>query len=154
MKSFFLDIDTTKRIKLDSILEKLTQRHNRRESARFDMSQDDCDNQVCVSTQFMQIQKNQSIHLQESLDHFCNALPVFGINSAKYHLNLIKSYSLPILVNERDNEPTVIKRTKQLIPLKFGVFQLLDIMNFLGGATNFDSFLMAYKTSETKRFCP
>ena len=30
MKSFFLDIETTKRIKLDSILEKLTQRHNRR----------------------------------------------------------------------------------------------------------------------------
>ena len=98
--------------------------------------------------------KNQSIHRQEFLDHFCKALLVFGFNSANYHLNLIKSYLLPILVNERDNEPTVIKKTNQLIPLKFGVFQLLDIMNFLGGATNLDSFLTAYKTSETKGFCP
>ena len=98
--------------------------------------------------------KNQSIHRQEFLDHFCKALLVFGFNSANYHLNLIKSYLLPIFVNERDNEPTVIKRTNQLIPLKFGVFQLLDIKNFLGGATNLDSFLTAYRTSETKGFCP
>ena len=31
---------------------------------------------------------------------------------------------------------------------------MLDIMNFLRGATSLDSFLKAYKTSETKRFFP
>ena len=56
MKNLFFDIQTTK-IKLGTILEKLTQRHNRRESARFDMSQDDCDNEICASTQFLQMQK-------------------------------------------------------------------------------------------------
>ena len=115
MKNLFLDIETTKKIKLGSILEKLTQRHNRQESGRVDMSQDDCDNGICVSTQFLQIQKNQLIDLQESLERFCNVLPVFGFNSAKYNLNSIKSYLLPILVNERDIEPTVIKKVNQFI---------------------------------------
>ena len=79
---------------------------------------------------------------------------MFGFNSAKYDLNLVKSYFLPILVNERDTEPTVIKKANQFILLKFGDIQLLDITNFLSGATRLDSFLMAYKTSDTKRFFP
>ena len=57
VKNLFLDIETTIKIKLGNILEKLTQRHIRREHARFDMSQDDCDNEVCASTQFLQIQR-------------------------------------------------------------------------------------------------
>ena len=61
---------------------------------------------------------------------------------------------LAILVNERDIEPSVIKKANQFISFKFGDIQLLDIMKFLGGATSFDSFLKAYKTSETKGFFP
>ena len=59
---------------------------------------------------------------------------------------------LPILVNERDIEPTVIKKANQSISFKFGDIQLLDIMNFLGGEISLDSFLKAHKTSETKGF--
>ena len=149
MKNLFLDIETLK-IKLGSILEKLTQRHNRREQEELD----DCDNETYASTQFLQIHKNQLIDLQESLERYCNVLPVFGFNSAKYDINLIKSYLLPILINERDIEPTVIKKANQFISFEFGDIQLLDIMNFLGGATSLDSFLKAYKTSETKGFSP
>ena len=154
MKNLFPDIETTIKIKPGNNLEKLTQRHNRRESARFDMSQDDCDNEICASTQFLQIQKNQLIDLQESLERHCKVLPVFGFNSAKYDLNLIKSFLLPILVNEREIEPTVIKKANQFISFKFGDIQLWDIMNFLGGLTSLDSFLKAYRTSETERFFP
>ena len=68
MKLLFLDIETTVWIKFGSILEKLIQRHNRREHARFDMSQDDCDYEICASTQFLQIQRSQLIDLQESLE--------------------------------------------------------------------------------------
>ena len=100
------------------------------------------------------IQKNQLIDLQESLERYCNVLPVFGYNSAKNDLNLIRSYLLPIHINERDIEPTVIKKPNQFISFKFGDIQLLDIMNFLGGAASLDSFLKAYKTSETKGFFP
>ena len=95
MKNLVLNIETTTKIKLGSILEKLTQRHNRKEQADLD----DCDNETCASTQFLQIQKIQLIDLQESLERYCNVLPVFGFNSAKYDLNLIKSYLLPILIN-------------------------------------------------------
>ena len=42
-------------------------------------------------------------------------LPVFGFNSAKYDLNLFNSYLLPILMSERDIEPTVIKKANQSI---------------------------------------
>ena len=152
MKNLFLDIERTLKINLGSTLEKLTQRHNQRESARFDMIQYDCDNEICASTQFLQIQENQLIDLQESLERYGNVLPLFGFNHAKYNLNLIKSYLIPILVNERDIEPTVIKKANHSISFKFGDIQLLNIMNFLGGATSLDSFLKAYKISETKRF--
>ena len=150
LKNLFLDIETTIKIKLSSIVEKLTQHHNRREQADLD----DCDNETYASTQFLQIQKNHLIDLQESLERYCNVLPVFGFNSAKYDINLIKSYLLLILINERDIEATVIKKTNQFISFKFGDIQPLDIMNFLGGATRLDSFLKAYKTSETIGFFP
>ena len=115
MKNLFFDIETTINIKLGSILEKLSQRHNRREQADLD----DCDNETCTSTQFLQIQKKQLIDLQEHLERYCNVLPIFGFNSAKYDLNLIKSYLLPILVNERNIGPTVIKKSELVYLVQF-----------------------------------
>ena len=67
---------------------------------------------------------------------------------------MIKSYLLSILVNEQDIAPTVIKKANQFVSFKFGDIQLLDTMNFLGGATSPDSSLKAYKTKETKGFFP
>ena len=98
------------------------------------------------------MQKNQLIELQEHLVRYCDVLPVFGFNSAKYDINLIKSYLLPILINERNMEPTVTKKANQFVSFKFGDVQLLDFMKFLGGATSPNSFLKAYKTAETKGF--
>ena len=57
MKNLFFDIKTMIKIKMGRIFEKFTQLHNRPEGARFIMSQDDCDNEICASTQFLQIQK-------------------------------------------------------------------------------------------------
>ena len=51
-------------------------------------------------------------------------------------------------------EHTVIQKANQFVSFNFGDVQLLDIMNFLGGATSLDSFLEAYKTAETKGFFP
>ena len=107
-----------------------------------------------LSTQFLQMQKNQLFDLQEHFERYCKVLPVFGIDSAKFHINLIKSYLLPILVNERGIEPTVLKKANPFVSFKFGDIQLLDIMNFVGGATSLDSFLKAYKTKETEGFLP
>ena len=110
---------------------------------KFDMKQDDCENKTSASTQFIQIQKNQFSELQKHLEPYCDVLPVFGFNSAKYGLKFFKAFLLPILVNEQDIKPSVIKKTDQFISFKSGDVQLLDIMIFLGGATNIDSFLKA-----------
>ena len=62
MKKLFFDIETTtKKIKLGSILEKLNQGHNRGQQADLD----ECDNKICMSTQFLQLQSKQLIHIQE-----------------------------------------------------------------------------------------
>ena len=86
------------------------------------------------------------------MGQFCNVLPVFDFNSTKYDLNLIKPYLLPILVDERDIEPTVIKIVNQFNSLKFSDNQVLDLMKIFVEATSPYSFLKAYKTSKTKEF--
>ena len=79
---------------------------------------------------------------------------MFGFNSAKHDFSLIRSYLLPILVFERDTEPTPIMKVNQFISFKFGDIQPVVTMNFLGGAISLDSFLKAFKTSETKLLFP
>ena len=152
MKLNFFELETAINIKLCAILEQLNQRRN-----RVSNFVDDCiveEEERDLSTHFLQMQKNQLIDLQEHFERYCNVLPVFGFNSPKYDINLIKTYLLPILVNEQDVEPTVIKKANQFVSFKFGDIQLLDIMNLLSGATSLDSLLKAYKTKETKGFFP
>ena len=103
------------------------------------------------------MQKSQLKDLQEHFERYCKTLPVFDFNSAKYDINLINLYLLPILVNERQKqqiEPADIKKANNFVSFKFGDVQLLDIMNFPGRATSLDSFLKAYKAEETKGFSP
>ena len=155
MKIKFIEEETAIKIKVSSILERLNQRHSHREQVT-DFDDDEYFNDIAeeneLSTQFFQMQNYQPIDLQEHFERYCNILPVFGFNSAKYDINLIKLYLLPIPVNERQIEPTLIKKSSQCVSFKFGDAQLLDILNFLGGATSLDSFLKAYKTEETKSF--
>ena len=94
--------------------------------------------------------KNVSHDLQNSLEEYISALPVFGFSGSRYDLNLIKSCLIPILINEKNLEPRVMKKTNQFIALKFGNVQLLGILNFFSGATTLDYFLKAYEASETK----
>ena len=61
---------------------------------------------------------------------------------------------LPIVVNERDIEPTVTEKANQFVSFKFSDTLLLDLMTFLDGATSPDNFLKTYRTNETKRFFP
>ena len=105
-----------------------------------------------MSTQFLRIQKSQSIDLKEHLERYANTLPVFGFNSGRYDLDLIKSYQFPFLTC--DKETSVIKKASDFISFKFGDVQLSDIMKFLGGATTLYSFLKVYKASERKDSFP
>ena len=156
IKLKFLEIETAIKGKLTRTLESLNERRyrNQRVFEFEDPCFEDDNAEKDASTQFLQMQKNQLIELQEHLQHYCNVLPVFVFISAKYDINLIKSYLLPILINEWNMEPTVNKKANQFASFKFGDVQLLDIMNFLGGATSLDSFPKAYKTAETESFFP
>ena len=112
MKLNFIAVETAIKIKLCAILEQLNQRRNRAE--RVSIFVDDCiveEEEKDLSTQILQMQKNQLIDLHEHFERYCNVLTVFGFNSAKYDINLIKSYLLPIVVYEEDIEPTVIKKS-------------------------------------------
>ena len=156
MKLKFLEIETAIKSKLTRTLESLNERRSRNQRV-FDFEDhcfEDCNEEKDASTQFLQMQKNQLIEPQEHIERYCNVLPVFGFNSAKNDINLIESYLLPILINERNMEPIVIKKANQFLSFKFGDVQFLDIINFLGGATSLDSFLEAFETAETKGFFP
>ena len=155
MKLNFIEVETSIKVKLCAILEQFNQKRNQAE--RLSNFVDDCileEEEKDLSTQFLQMQKNQLIDLDEHFERYCNVLPLFGFNSAKYDINPIKSYLLSILVSERGFESIVIKKANHYVSLEFGDIQLLDIMNSLGGATNLDSFLKVYKTKETKGFFP
>ena len=105
-----------------------------------------------ASTQFLQIQRNQLIDLQKQLEQFCNILTVFVFNSGKYDLKLYKFHLLPLLINERDIESTVIKKANQIISFRFSDIQLLGIKKFPGGATSPTWLLKAYTKSKKKGF--
>ena len=154
----FLEIETAIESRLSYVMVLLNERRSRPE-ATFTFEDECCEADESsegkdVSTQFLHMQKKQLIQVQEHFERYCNVLPVFGFNSGKYDINLIKKYPLPTLVEDKDIEPFVIKKANQYVSFKFGDVQLLDILNFLGGATNLDSFLNAYKTEDTKGFFP
>ena len=88
------------------------------------------------------------------LERYCDYLPVFGFNSSKYDLNLIKQYLLEYLLVEHNCAPSVIKVSNKYISCSFMGIQFLDIRNFLGGGTSLDKFLKAYGASEEKGFFP
>ena len=86
-----------------------------------------------MSTQFLRIQENQLIDLKQHLERYANSLPVFGFNSGRYDLNLIKSYLIPYLICDKEQETSVIKKANDLISFRFRDVYFLDIMKFLGG---------------------
>ena len=156
MKLKFLELETAIKSKLTRTLKSLNERRYHNQSV-FEF-EDHCfehDNEEKdASTQILLMQKNQLIELQEHLERYCNVLPVFGFNSAKHDINLIKAHLVPILINERNMEPTVMKKAIQFVSFISGDVQLFDNMNFFGGATSLDSFLKAYKTAKTKGLFP
>ena len=155
MRTKFSSIEATIRARVIAIWKNLNKRNDQIASAfECEVERVEEDDEADMSTQFLQMQKNKLLDLQQHFERYVNTLPVFGFNSGKYDLYLIKFYLLPYLIHERDIQPTVIKKAHHFVSLKFVDVQFLDILSFLGGATSLDSFLKAYKTSETKRFFP
>ena len=81
---------------------------------------------------FLRIQQEKLLDLQRHFNNYVDTLPVFGFNSGKCYLKLIKAYLIPNLFNDRAFQPTVIKKANQFVSFKFGDIHFLGILNFLG----------------------
>ena len=68
--------------RLARILETLNQNRSR----CVGIESEDDNSQICT-TQFLKVQKNNLIALQEHFERFCYTLPVFGFNSAWHDIN-------------------------------------------------------------------
>ena len=114
MKLKLLELQTAIQSKLTRTLGSLNE-HRGRNQRVFEF-EDHCfevgNEETDASTQFLEMQKNQLIEFLKNLESYSNVLPVFGFNSAKYDVNLIKSFLLPNLINERNMKTTVIKKAK------------------------------------------
>ena len=77
MKFNLFDVETAIKIKLCAILEQLNQRRNRAERVSSFVNDYVVED---LSTQFLQMQKNQLIDPQEHFERYCNVLSVFGFN--------------------------------------------------------------------------
>ena len=83
MKLKFLEIETAIKSRLTRTLESLNERRCRNQRVfefEYHCFEDD-NEEKNASTQFLQMQKNQFIELQEHLERYCNVLPVFGLRA-------------------------------------------------------------------------
>ena len=118
----FFQIETATKSILAHVLEKLNQRLNHCVGFQ---AEDEFSR--IMSTQFLEKQKNHFLDFQEQYERYWNTLSVFGFDSARYEITFFKSFSLPVIVSERDIEPRVIKETSQILLFKFGIVQLIHI---------------------------
>ena len=107
-----------------------------------------------ASNHFLRIRQNQLIDLMQHLERYTNTLPVFGLNSGRFDINLIKSYLISFLINEKETEPIIIKNANLFASFKLGDVRLLDFLQCLDRAISFHSFLKAYEVSEKKGYFP
>ena len=80
-------------------------------------------------------------------------LPVIGFNSAKYDINTLKEFLIPILAHESELKFT-IKKTNNVMCLFTTHLRFLDVLNFLAPGFGYDAFLKAYGCILTKGFFP
>ena len=123
MRTKFSSIEAVIRARVNAIGENLIKRKDQNASTfECEDERTEEDDEADMSTQFLQMQKNQLLDLQQHFERYVNTLPVFGFNSGKYDLNLIKSYLLPYLIHERDIQPTVIKKQITLFLLSLVMY--------------------------------
>ena len=106
-------IENAIKTRLNSIFENLIERRNEK-TTMFEFQYIE-EEEIDMATHFLQYQKNQILELQQHFERYVNTLPVFEFNSGKYDLNLIKSYLLPYLIDERDIQPTVNKKANHFV---------------------------------------
>ena len=129
MRTKFQDVERVVNERMSEIFQELNERCRNHSTESFEYEKDCIGDteETDMSTQFLRMQKNQLIDLKQSLERYVNTLPVFGFNSGRYDLNLIKSYLIPYLIKDKEAEPMVIKNANDFISFKFGDIHFLEI---------------------------
>ena len=133
MKLKFIEVETAIKIKLSSILEQLNQRPSQRKRV-IDYDNDEYFNDNAeekLSTQFLQVQKNQLIDLQEHFERYCNKLPVFGFNSAKYDIIWSSRICCQFLLTNDKLNQQLWKKLISLFPSSLVMCSYLMVWTFL-----------------------
>ena len=124
MRNNFQDVERVVNERMSKIFQDLKERCRNHLTGKFEHEEECIENteETLMSTQFLSMQKNLLIDLKQNLERYINTLPVFGLNSGKYDLNLIKSYLIPYLINNKEAERMVIKKAKDFVCFKFETF--------------------------------
>ena len=97
-------------------------------------------------TKEISMSKDGRVHLpiktQTQLDSWINKVPVFGFNSGRYDLNMIKKYFVGDLTEISD--VNVAKKENSYMFLATGKFKFLDIKNYLAPGLSYDAWCRAY----------
>ena len=153
MKLKFIEVETAIKIKISQCLG-TTQPKTQPTRTRYWLCQRRVFQRHCgrkeVSTQFLQMQKNQQTDLQDHFERYCNTLPILVLTVQRMISNWSSRICCQFLLTNDKLNKQFSRKANQFVSFKFGDVQLLDLMNFFGGATSLDSFLKARKTEETK----
>lgn len=93
-------------------------------------------------------------NLRDELEKYCKQLVCIGFNSAKYDINLIKSYLIKHLIPENGNDTFTVKRNNSYVCISTPTFKFLDITQYLSPGINYAGFLKAFDVQESKGFFP
>lgn len=99
---------------------------------------------------FEMLSKKQRILIQEWIDQ----VPVLGFNSGKYDLNLITNHFVGAICWTTVKSIKVDKKGNTIMFLNTPGFKILDIINYLGPGTSYDSWAKAYDCQYTKSWFP
>jgi len=93
--------------------------------------------------------KAQRIKIEE----WCDQVPVFGFNSGRYDLNLIREHFAERL-SDTTNKIRVAKHGNKIMFILIPEFRFLDITNYLGPATSYENWTKAYECTAKKSWLP
>ena len=86
---------------------------------------------------------------RQKIEEWCNQVPVVGINSGSYDLNLIKNHFADRLADTTGKVRVAKNENKIMFLLTWG-FRFLDIINYLGPGTSYEKWTKAYECTAEK----
>ena len=93
-------------------------------------------------------------NLYGKFEGYCKELAVFGFNSARYDIKLIKKYLFKELCEHGEQSNFTVKRAEKYPCIKTEHLKFMDILQFLAPGYNLKSFFKAFGVGEQKGFFP